>query len=407
MARSLGLAAYRALSVRREAPDFTPCAPRPAGELLWIHTPEPGSLPVAQYLAKLIAEQRGGLIRLITLPKISKTVCPPNTKSTFYQHLPSENPQAVAQFLDHWRPDLCLWCWGDLQPNLILETADRQVPLILVDADSEGVDKRRDRWLPDLTRRVLRKFERVFARSEDALKRFVKVGLPRNRVDLTAPLLAAGRVLPCADSDLSEMAQALAGRPVWFANKVTLEELDAVLEAHRAAMRLSHRLMLIINPSNPGDASKMKDRILAQQFALFLWPDGGYPDASVHVMLAQEPGDAGLFYRVAPVSFLGGSLFERSDVCDPFEAANLGSAILYGPRVGPALASYSRLADHGAARIVKDGQTLGNAVSRLISPDQAAAMAHAGWDVISQGAGDVDQIIDLVQSTLDKDKGTT
>jgi 3-deoxy-D-manno-octulosonic-acid transferase len=62
---------------------------------------------------------------------------------------------------------------------------------------------------------------------------------------------------------------------------------------------------------------------------------------------------------------------------------------------------YSRLAKAGAARIVKDGDTLGTAVSRLISPDQAAAMAVAGWDVVSQGADLTDRVIDLVHATLD------
>jgi 3-deoxy-D-manno-octulosonic-acid transferase len=40
-------------------------------------------------------------------------------------------------------------------------------------------------------------------------------------------------------------------------------------------------------------------------------------------------------------------------------------------------------------------------VSRLIAPDQAAAMAHAGWDVISKGAAVTDKITDLIQDILD------
>jgi hypothetical protein len=54
------------------------------------------------------------------------------------------------------------------------------------------------------------------------------------------------------------------------------------------------------------------------------------------------------------------------------------------------------------ARIVNDATALGTAVSRLIAPDQAAVMAHAGWDVISRGAAVTDKVIDLVQDTLDQ-----
>lgn len=403
MARSLGLTAYRTLSARHEDSRFTPTAERPKGELLWLHAAEPGSLSVLGDLADRLCDLRMGLNTLITLPRAGKNA-PPHGPDLIYDHLPSENPIAVAKFLDHWQPDACVWGWGDLQPNLILETASRDVPLLLIDADVDGFEERRDRWLPDLTRRVLRRFDAIVTRSDEAGKKFAKVGVPKDNIITATALVAVGRVVPCAESDLAEMSEVLGGRPVWFANKILLDELDAVLTAHRAAMRLSHRLMLIIDPADHSDVAEMAARITEQQFTLFMWPEGGYPDASVHITLAQEPGDAGLFYRVAPVSFLGSSLVAGSTACDPFEAANLGSAILYGPRVGRSVASFSKLAERGAARIVKDGQTLGNAVSRLISPEQAAAMAHAGWDVISQGAENTDRIVEMTQNALDRQR---
>ena len=106
-------------------------------------------------------------------------------------------------------------------------------------------------------------------------------------------------------------------------------------------------------------------------------------------------------YRLAPVTFLGGSLVSGVGGRDPFEAAALGSAILYGPNVGRYLAAYSRLASVGAARIVKDAETLAGAVQRLSAPDQAAAMAHAAWEVVTQGAEATDRLLDLLQDTLD------
>ena len=119
-------------------------------------------------------------------------------------------------------------------------------------------------------------------------------------------------------------------------------------------------------------------------------------------MVTDDPGDRGLFFRVAPVSFLGSSLVQGNGGCDPLDAAALGSAVLYGPKVRHFMASYTRLAAAGAARIVNDADALGTAVSRLIAPDQAATMAHAGWDVISQGAALTDRVVDLVQDALDQ-----
>ena len=112
------------------------------------------------------------------------------------------------------------------------------------------------------------------------------------------------------------------------------------------------------------------------------WSDGTYPDDNTSVVVADLPGETGLWFRVAPVSFLGGSLETGQGGQDPFAAAALGSAVLYGP-------------------IVNDAESLGAAVTWLIAPDQAAKMAMAGWDVVTEGADTMERIINLVQDGLD------
>ncbi len=43
-------------------------------------------------------------------------------------------------------------------------------------------------------------------------------------------------------------------------------------------------------------------------------------------------GELGLFYRLAPIVFVGGSLVERGDQ-DPIEPIKLGAPLLHGPLV--------------------------------------------------------------------------
>ena len=145
----------------------------------------------------------------------------------------------------------------------------------------------------------------------------------------------------------------------------------------------------------------MAEQAATRDFRVLRWGSDIYPEDSTQVLVAEDPGDMGLFYRVAPVSFLGSSLVADHGGGDPFEAAALGSAVLYGPNVRRFLPAYSRLAATGAARIVNDAVALGTAVSRLIAPDQAATMAHAGWDVVSEGAAQTDRVTDLIIDALD------
>lgn len=406
MAGSLGLAAYRALVRRSETLTSAQYPPRPEGEVLWIHAGEPGNMLAVQDLAARLFRARTGLHVLITFPPDG--TAPKLTRSDLPVTLtqaPSEHENNIASFLKHWRPGAAIWVWGGLRPNLIMQSAAR-FSLFLIDADPAGFNRRRDRWLPDMTQSLLNQFTHGTARSAAGQARLEQMGMERDRLMPPGPLLAGGEALPCVDSDLTELSAALGGRPVWFATQVQGKEVPVILGAHASALRMSHRLLLILQLAHPDDLAPVLSATSAE-FNVARWDDGEYPDDTTEVIISEDPQDRGLFFRTAPVSFLGSSLVAGHMGCDPCDAAALGSAILYGPKVRHFLPSYTRLAAAGAARIVNDAEGMGTAISRLIAPDQAATMAHAGWDVISKGAGLADQVSDIVQDALDKTIGAT
>lgn len=126
--------------------------------------------------------------------------------------------------------------------------------------------------------------------------------------------------------------------------------------------------------------------------------EGDEPAPSTEVYLAEGPGEAGLWYRLAPVTFLGGTLHGGAQD-HPFEAAALGSAIIHGPRTAPHDKAFARLARAGAARSLRDGQGLGHAVEALLAADRAATMAAAAWEVTTAGAVVANRIAELIRAT--------
>ena len=408
MVRSIGLSAYRALAGRGDPHIQEFAADRPLGEVLWIHCAEPDAYLAVQDLAKRQIASRPDLSVLITLPPSMRNAGAENSAlpdGIIVTEICDDHPTSVAQFITHWAPDCGIWTWGDLRPNLLLKLAEVGCPLYLINADVAGFDSRRERWLPDVARSLLPLFSTVMARTPAAARRLSLLGISRDTVEVTSSLQAGGHALPCNETDLADLSATCVGRSIWFANGVQAEEMQTVLAAHRQALRLSHRLLLVLRPGDTLDIDTAMEMARSQDFRTLSWDDGSFPDEATQVLITQDPRDVGLFYRIAPVSFLGGSLVAGHTSVDPLEAAALGSAILYGPRVGRNLQSYSRLATAGAARIINDSSALGMAISRLVAPDQAAAMAHAGWDVISAGAALTDRITDLVQDTLDMQQG--
>ena len=72
-------------------------------------------------------------------------------------------------------------------------------------------------------------------------------------------------------------------------------------------------------------------------------------------------GELGLFYRLAPLVFMGGSLVPHGGQ-NPIEPAKLGAAILHGPHVHNFADVYAALDGAGGALPVADGQNLPDAL---------------------------------------------
>lgn len=400
---SLSLQAYRALA-RRASPSAQDLStPRPDGDLVWCHLGSTVDVAAVLDLAERILYQRPDTAVLLTLPPEMAAHWRERSvpKGVILGVAPDEHPKSVTSFLDHWQPDIALWIWGNLRPNLVDEAARRSIPLHLVSADTAGFDGRRDRWVPELARHLIRSFQTATARNAAAAQRLALLGLASEQITIQPRLRASGRILPCDSSDLDEMTAQLAGRPVWLAAQTAPEEWGQVLSAHKTTLRGAHRLLLVLEPAKQGQIAALRKLLEASEMNFAIWGDGEWPDETTQVLIADLPDELGLWYRIATVSFLGNSFAPGPGGTDPLPAAALGTAILYGPHVRHHLPRYTRLANAGAARIVNDAGSLAAAVGHLIAPDNAASMAHAGWDVTSEGAAVIDALAEKVQDTLD------
>jgi 3-deoxy-D-manno-octulosonic-acid transferase len=79
------------------------------------------------------------------------------------------------------------------------------------------------------------------------------------------------------------------------------------------------------------------------------------------VYLADTIGELGLWYRLAPVALVGGSLAEVGGH-NPHEPLALGCAVLHGPKVWNFSESYAALDEQGLSRLITDATQLANAV---------------------------------------------
>jgi 3-deoxy-D-manno-octulosonic-acid transferase len=396
---SLSLIAYKALARSTTIPQTDPYPERPDGPLIWGVVHDEHSARALIHLVERLHHLRGPCSLLMTYADKAPRV--PDRKGQFCFQLPVDTGETAQRFLEHWKPSICLWFGGDLRPALIAETNVAKVHMMLLSAEEHLLDQSVWRWLPSLARETLRSFASLAARDLAAQKSLRKMNGTQRDIEIHGTLQIA--VVPPAanESVFTEVSNDLNGRPVWLAANIQEDELKDVLKAHREVVKINHRLALVLVATSFPVSVEARRVLKSQGWRVCHWEDGDPIEENTQIILVEEPEDMGLWYRIAPLSFLGSSLRPHYNGCDPYVPASLGSAVIYGPNVRHHTSSYSRLAAVGAARIVKDAEGLTMAVETLLASDQSALMAHAAWVAISEGAEATDAVIESIQAQLD------
>ena len=375
--------------------------PRPKGPLIWAHAAETDNIPALVQLAARAKAHRPGLHLLITVT--NPYMQPDNLPDyAILDVIPKDQMSECQAFLAHWRPDVGVWHTGHLRSTLLSASRQLKLPLLLVDATEEGFTENRLPWARRSDKSALSSFELLFVNSANVGRRLARIGADPDLIEVTGRLQEGCAALPCDEETRTDMAETLATRPIWLAAMIQPDEFPTVIEAHRQAIRAAHRLMLILVPNKPEEGDDMVASLSEQGLRYIRWSDGGFPEETTQVLVADTYGEMGLWYRLSPVTLMGSSLTSGHGGRDPYEPAALGSAILYGPNVTRHIQSYSRFARAGAARIVRDASTLSSAVLRLNAPDQAASMAQAAWEVATEGAEVTDRVLERLEDILDR-----
>ncbi|MFN3281568.1 MAG: 3-deoxy-D-manno-octulosonic acid transferase [Tabrizicola sp.] len=354
------------------------------GPLVWLHAVGLGETLALRGLIAAMASQAPRAEFLVTSTtrgsaEVMAANLPPRTR---HQFLPLDAPAYLRRFLDHWRPALSVWAEQDLWPGAVAATAARGIPLALVNARMNAEAFARRRRFRRVYADLFARFRLIAAQDETTAGHLHRLGAAGVRV--TGSLKATAPPLSADSAELEALRQALAGRRVALLASSHPED-EAVALA--ALSDLPDRPLLIIAPRDPARgegiaAAAARHGLRATRRSAGQGPAG-------EVWIADTLGEMGLWYRLCPVTLIGGS-FGETEGHNPWEPAALGSAILHGPRVANFAADYASLHQADAALEVGAG-TLGPAflADHADRALRARALAEAARDSLAPLARDL------------------
>jgi len=351
-------------------------AERPAGPLVWIHGASVGEVLAAAALIERLRAQDIRILLTSGTVTSAEIVAKRFPADIIHQYIPYDSPRFVARFLDHWQPSLALFIESDIWPNLILSAAQRRLPMVLINGRMSQRSFPRWQRLAATIGALLGRFDICLAQSDTDAERFAALGSRNVRV--TGNLKLDVHAPPADALKLETLVAATAGRPVIVASSTHPGEEEILLETHVALATFFPTLLTIIVPRHAHRGEAIAKIMEAGGAQAALRSRDELPSAATDIYVADTMGELGLFYRLSPVVFMGGSLVPHGGQ-NPIEPVKLGAAIVHGPHVFNFTDVYEALDAAGGARqavsseqLVKQlGQMLGNVAVREASIDAA------------------------------------
>ncbi|MCA3364045.1 MAG: 3-deoxy-D-manno-octulosonic acid transferase [Roseomonas sp.] len=357
-------------------------AARPPGRLVWCHAASNGETLSLLPLLAALAKQDPALSFLVTTGTVTSAhlleqrLSPELAPRTQHRFLPLDVPRWVARFLAGWRPDLAVIVESELWPNMLAAAGRQGVPLALINARMSARSARNWGWAAGFARALLGRFALILAQTEADAARFS--ALAGREAPCWGNLKYAAPPLPADPAELARLQAAWAGRPVWLAASTHPGEDEIIIAAHRLLAAEQPRLLTVIVPRHPPRGPDIA--ALAGDLPAARRGAGQEAGQGAGIYVADTLGELGLFYRLAQVALIGGSLVAHGGQ-NPLEAARLGCPILIGPHHFNFSEIISRLRAAHALAEIPDGavavQALAAQVARLLA-DPAAGQAMAG-----------------------------
>jgi 3-deoxy-D-manno-octulosonic-acid transferase len=372
--------------------------PRPKGPLVWVHGASVGELVAAlPIVERLRAREFAVLVTsgTVTSAELASKRLPANV---IHQFVPLDSPIFIKRFLDHWRPDLALFVESDLWPNLILGTAQRRIPLILLNGRMSERSFARWQRLPKTIETLLERFDLCLVRAPEDAERFGALGAPR--IQTTGNVKLDVPPLPADLKALTALRVAIAGRQIIVAASTHPDEEGAVFEAHRR-LRLNYpRLLTVIVPRHPERGAEVAALATSHNLEASQRSQRILPNAATEIYICDTLGELGLIYRLASVVFMGGSLVPHGGQ-NPIEPIKLGAPVVHGPHVENFADLYEALDKASGTGAVADAADLAARLKALLSDNKMRVrLAAAGRATIDALAGAADRSMAAIEPYL-------
>ncbi len=329
--------------------------------LVWMHAPSVGEGLQAHAVLSHLLELRPDLQSAFTHFSPSAVDLARRIPAQIAGYLPWDVYSDMSELLSVLTPDLLAFTKTEVWPGVASAAATRAIPVVLVAATLPANAGRLRFPSRRLLRPTFESLTRVLAVSEADAGRFLALGVPKDRIEVTGDpgidsawerSREANRRAPYLSPFLDTGRPTLVAGSTWGADEEELVPALVKLREHFPT------LLTLVAPHEPDEAHlrKLEDacgsRKLKTERLRRIEARGGAGPAAADVVLIDRVGILAHLYTVGDAAYVGGG-FHRFGLHSVLEPAAAGLPVLFGPRHRNSQAAADLLAE-GGGRVARD-----------------------------------------------------
>lgn len=376
-----------------------PSLPRPNSKLVWIHAASVGEAASVLPLINVMLHGNAWIQIMVTTGTVTSAMLMEQRlpKRAFHQYVPIDKPEYVEEFIDYWQPDLAIWVESEFWPNLLFATREWGCPIVLL--NGRVSEDSFEKWMKykSLSKSIMSCFDMVIPQSREDGTKLREMGA--RKVKYLGNLKYGAPPLPYDQEALADLQKMIGNRMVWLAASTHPGEEEEILKTHIKIKERSYGVLTIIVPRHPNRGSTIR-AAMPDWVNTSLRSNNEKILEDTDIYIADSIGELGIFYRLAPIVFIGGSLVNHGGH-NPIEAAHLDSAIICGPNMDNFSEIITEFEKAGAVTMARNADELAHTVFELShNPQKRTAMARLANKHIGMKSDILPHMIEEIESYL-------
>jgi 3-deoxy-D-manno-octulosonic-acid transferase len=357
---------------------------------LWLHAVSLGeviaAIPLIREFKKLYPHEI--VVVTTTTPTGSRQVQTTFGEHVFHVYLPYDLPGIILRFLRKIQPRCVVIMETELWPNLLYLCHKNSIPVVLANARLSERSARNYARIKALTKEMLQHITVIATQTTTEAERYIRLGMPPNRVVVTGSIKFDISIPPDLSDRAADVRRLLGNeRLIWLAASTHEGEDEQILWAHAQIRSFFPHCLLIIVPRHPERFGLVTQLCKKAGYNVTLRSESKTYDSNTDVFIGDTTGELLLFYSVADLAFVGGSLVPVGGH-NLLEPAALAKPAITGPYLHNFVEISQLLLAANAIQQIQDKKQLAVAVLSYLKDAQLRyKTGQAGLQVVLNNRG--------------------